>query len=296
MRLKFFFICSLFLLSLCFIAPLYAQTKQEGAQEISDFSLAGYGEKGKKSWDIAGKSANILNDIVKLDDITGNLYGEDDVKLTADKGDFDKSQAKVHLQDNVVITTASGAKLTTDSLDWDRKKQEVKTSDPVNIQRDNITTTGVGALGEPSLKKVTLNKQVKVDIDAEQNPKAGAPQEKVVITCDGPLTIDYEKNIAVFNNNVKVVRQDSVIYSDTMDVYFIANSGNKGKINTAGNAALGSKIDKIISRGNVKVVRGENVSYSDEAVYTAADKKIVLSGRPRLEIYSSEDLDASFGN
>ena len=29
-------------------------------QQISDFSLAGYGEKGKKTWDLSGKSADIF--------------------------------------------------------------------------------------------------------------------------------------------------------------------------------------------------------------------------------------------
>ena len=60
---------------------------------------------------------------------------------------------------------------------------------------------------------------------------------------------------------------------------------------------MGSRIEKIVARGNVKITRGENISYSDEAVYTAQDKKITLSGKPRLIIYSAEELsNASIGN
>jgi lipopolysaccharide assembly outer membrane protein LptD (OstA) len=59
---------------------------------------------------------------------------------------------------------------------------------------------------------------------------------------------------------------------------------------------MGSKIEKIVARGNVKITRGENVSYSDEATYTALDKKITLSGSPKLIIYSTEEMSASFGN
>jgi hypothetical protein len=51
-----------------------------------------------------------------------------------------------------------------------------------------------------------------------------------------------------------------------------------------------------VAEGNVKIVRGENVSYSEEAVYTAADRKITLLGRPKLIIYSTEGMNASFGN
>ncbi|MBM3245689.1 MAG: LPS export ABC transporter periplasmic protein LptC, partial [Candidatus Omnitrophica bacterium] len=109
------------------VFPLCGNAEEQSAesdQQISDFSLAGYGEQGKKTWELSGKSADIFDEVVKLKDITGNLYGKDeDIKLTSDKGDFNKTEGKIFLEDNVVITTTSGAKLTTDSLEWDRKKQ-----------------------------------------------------------------------------------------------------------------------------------------------------------------------------
>jgi lipopolysaccharide assembly outer membrane protein LptD (OstA) len=229
--------------------------------------------------------------------VIGNLYGEkEDIQLTADKGDFNKLDARVHLEDNVVITTSSGTKLTTDSLDWDRKKQLVSTKDQVNIERENMITEALGAYGQPNLNKVTLEKDVKVNINPATNPNTTSGlKDKIIITCDGPLEINYEKNIATFKNNVKVENQDSSIYSDIMDVYFSTSDKSSAEVDS--NAIImGSKIEKIVSRGNVKIVRGENTSYSDEAVYTAADKKIVLSGRPKLIIYSTEGLNASTGN
>ena len=59
---------------------------------------------------------------------------------------------------------------------------------------------------------------------------------------------------------------------------------------------MSSSINKIVSIGNVRIVRGENTSYSQEAVYTAADKKIVLTGRPQILIYQTENMNAAFGN
>lgn len=282
-----------------------SKPQQESDQQISDFSLTGYGEKGKKSWDLSGKSADIFIEVVKLSEVVGNLYGkEEDIKLTAKRGDFNKADGKVHLEQDVVITTSSGTKLTTDSLDWDRKNHLVTTADPVNIQRDNMVVVASGAKGEPNLKKVALEKDIRLDINP-QNPTQGqtaADKEKITITCDGPLEIDYEKNIASFYNNVKVERAGSTIYSDKMDVYFTASNKEGPKSQGTGETGkapvfMGSSIDKIIARGNVKILRGENVSYSEEAIYTASDKKIVLSGRPRLVIYSAEDFkDASSGN
>ena len=308
MILKTFFTFLTFLFLTC---NIFAQDQepQESDQQIMDFSLASFGEKGKKSWDLSGRSADIFSDVVKLKDVIGNLYGrEEDIKLTADKGDFDKAQGTIHLQDNVIITTSSGAKLTTDSLDWDRKNKLVATKDAVNIVRGNMVTTASGAHGEPDLKKISLEKDVTVNINPETDEKSKEQnvKKKIVITCDGPLQIDYDKNIATFNNNVKVDTQDAIIQSDIMDVYFGKagagkdTSGSKKADSdvgsTLGGSAMGSKIDKIVARGNVKITRGENVSYSDEATYNALDKKIILSGKPKLIIYSGEDMNASFGN
>jgi len=279
---------------------------QESDQQINDFSLEGFGEKGKKSWDLSGKTANILTEVIKLKDIVGNMYGkEEDIRLTAETGDFNKIDGRVHLEQNVVITTSTGAKLMTDSLDWDRKNQVVATDDLVNIQKDNLVAVASGARGQPSLKRVALEKDVQLDINPVTPDKANdtPEKEKIVITCDGPLEIDYDKNIATFNNNVKVEKQDTNIYSDKMDVYFLSagTENSKGSLETpkAEKASLitGNKIDKIIAKGNVKIVRGDNVSISDEAIYTASDKKITLNGRPKLVIYSSEDFsNAPIGN
>lgn len=284
------------------------EPEQESDQQVNDFSLAGYGERGKKAWDLAGSSADISTDNVKLKDVTGNLYGEEEnIKLTSQRGDFNKAQGKVHLEKDVVITTSSGATLTTDTLDWDRKNNKVSTKDKVNIVRDNMMTEAIGAEGQPGLSKVELKQDVKVDILPKEEPdKKGQVQEKVTITCDGPLAVDYEKNIATFNNNVKVERSDSTIYSDKMDIYFLktekaktASSADKESKDKAvkDKDPMSNKIDKIVARGNVKIVRGENVSYSDEAVYDASGGKIVLAGRPKLIIFSTEDMkNAPLGN
>ncbi|MFH0826401.1 MAG: LPS export ABC transporter periplasmic protein LptC [Candidatus Omnitrophota bacterium] len=272
---------------------------QESDQQIQDFSLSGYGEKGKKSWDISGKTADILGDVVKLSDVVGNLYGkEEDVRLTAERGDFNKTDGRVHLEQNVVIATSTGARLLTDSLDWDRKNQLISTNNPVDIQRDNLRALASGIHAQPSLKRVALEKDVRLDISpaSDKNSADSSEEEKIIITCDGPLEIDYEKNVAVFRNNVKVEKQDITIFSDTMDVFFSTSPAGAKKIEKEPVVA-DNKIERIVSKGHVKIVRGLNVSYSEEAIYTALDKKITLSGRPKLVIYSAEDFkDASSGN
>lgn len=281
--------------------PKQAENNADADQQISEFSLSGFGEKGKKSWDLSGKSADIFDNIIKLKDIVGNMYGEkEDVKLTADRGDFDKESGKIHVEQNVVITTSSGGRLVTDSLDWDRANEVVSTKDVVNIKKETMETTARGALGRPNLNKMALEKEVTVKISpqAPEKEELVSADNATIITCDGPLEIDYEKNIATFKNNVKVDRVDSQIYSDTMDVYFAVKKDNSGAAGKDGKDPLlmGTSIDRIVARGNVKTVRGENITYSDEAVYTALEKKVTLIGRPRLIIYSSEDFNDLMSN
>jgi len=269
-------------------------------QQMSDFSLSGFGDLGKKSWDIAGKSAEIGTDIIKLNDVVSNFYGEQDtVRLTADTGNFNRSEGNIHLQDDVVVTTSSGARMTTDALDWDRKRQIVQTDCAVQVQKSNMVITGHGAQGFPDLNKLNLDKDVKVRIDESLTPEtAKNATQKIVITCDGSLQVDYQKNIATFNDNVRVVTADGVIISDQMELYFKAQptDGKQARLGLDDMSQAGSKIERILARGNVKITRGQNVSYSDQAVYSSLENKITLLGRPKLVIYSSEGLNASVRN
>jgi LPS export ABC transporter protein LptC len=300
-----FRVCVAFLLFLAaasntVAANLLAQTKNNDQpdHQMTDFSLSGFCEKGKKNWDLTGKSADIATDVIKLNDIVSNLYGaEDNVKLTAAKGDFNRQQGYLHLEKDVVVTTSSGIKLTTDSLDWDRQKELLCTKEAVNIEKQDMIITAQGAEGYPDLKKVDLGKDVQVQIrQNESNPQNKTQEAKIIINCDGPLQIDYQKNIATFNNNVVVQSRDAIISGDIMEVYFLARDKDKVSKDNDKAGFTGSQIDKIIARGNVKITRDENVSYSDEAVYNASDRKITLSGRPKLVIYQTEQISASSGN
>ncbi|MBU0503394.1 MAG: LPS export ABC transporter periplasmic protein LptC [Candidatus Omnitrophota bacterium] len=276
-----------------------AQTQNDSDQQVQDFTLSGYADKGKRNWDIKGKSADISAQSIKLNNITSNFYGEsDNVTLTADTGDYNRIAGKMHLEKNVVVTISSGAKMTTNSLDWDKQNKTISTEDKVKIEKENVVTTGKGVFSRPELNQASLTKDVSVDIlPLPGESSKGKGFGKVVITCDGPLQIDYHKKTATFNKNVKVVTKDMVIHSDIMDVYFSSSDKKdlpKKLENIAeGSMFMGSQIDKIRAWGNVKIVRGSNVSYSDEAIYNSVDNKIILSGRPKLEIASVEDFQGA---
>jgi len=246
------------------VEPSEDLVAMESEQKIMSFSLTGYEEGGKKKWEVEGQSADIMADVVNLTNVVAKAYGEEaDVTLVADKGVFNRTSSDVHLESNVVATSTEGTELTTDVLDWNNAEQRVYTDEFVKVIREDIETTSTGAEAHPNLEKVEFKKDVKV--------KTGKPQ--TVITCDGPLEIDYGKNLAVFNNKVKVEDERGQLYCNKATAYYDPKT---------------RQITKVVASGDVKMVRGGNWTFSDEAVYLAKEEKLILTGSPKVMIYPEE--------
>ncbi len=231
--------------------------------KIMSFNLSGFTETGRKKWEVEGESANILDNIVNLTNIVAKAYSEETtVTLTADEGAFNRLNNNVHLEKNVVVVTTEGTRLTTDSLDWDNKSQTISTEDMVRIEKENFEAIGRGGIAKPQLKQVKL----KTDVTVKVKPNT-------VITCEGPLDVDYENNVAVFNNNVKVKDIKGEIYADEVTVLFEPKT---------------RKIDRAIAIGNVKITRGNDFTFSQKAEYLALRSKVILTGSPSVEIYPKQ--------
>lgn len=229
--------------------------------KIMSFNLSGFTETGRKKWEVEGESANILDNIVNLTNIVAKAYSEETtVTLTADEGTFNRLNNNVHLQKNVVVVTTEGTRLTTDSLDWENKSQTVSTDKLVKIEKENLEAIGTGAIGKPQLKQVEL----KTDVTVKVKPNT-------VITCEGPLEVDYENNVAVFNKDVRVKDIKGEIYADKITVLFEPKT---------------RKIYRAIAIGDVKITRGNDFTFSQKAEYLALRSKVILTGSPSVEIYA----------
>ena len=85
-----------------------------------------------------------------------------------------------------------------------------------------------------------------------------------VITCDGALDIDYDKNIAYFNDNVVTVDDRGKLSADHMQVFY-----DKGQ----------KRVAKIIATGNVVIENPDgNKTYSDNVIYLAQEGRVILGG------------------
>lgn len=233
----------------------------ETPHKLYSFSFAKYGSSGEKEIEIEGASANILEKSVELINVVAKAYAEETpVTITADQGDYDKINNKVQLRKNVVATTENGTRLLTEELKIHPSEHKMETDLQAQVKKDNIDVEGLGAAGDSNLKKVKFKKNVTVVVQ-DPTSKANGP---TTITCDGPLVIDYDKNVAHFKDNVVAKDMRGKLTADVMDVFY--NKSTK-------------KVARIVAEGNVTIENPDgNKTYSDNVVYLAEEGRIILGG------------------
>ncbi|MBI3277484.1 MAG: LptA/OstA family protein [Chlamydiae bacterium] len=105
---------------------------------------------------------------------------------------------------------------------------------------------------------------VGLSLSAEE-PKANS---QTTITCKGPLDMDYDHHKAVFHQDVVVRDPRMKMTADEMTVYFQEKS---------------KTIDKVIAVGHVRFRKEEKSAKAKQAIYTAGDGKVVLTGDPMVK-------------
>ena len=236
-------------------------------QKIQDFYLSNYKEGGSKKWEVKGKEAVVSGNYVDIDDMKAKYFQDNDtVNIRSDKAKLDKKNMDVCLKDNVYVNSEKGITLHADALNWKQSSNNISTNTRVNIEKEkSIKVDAKGMDANTALSKAKFKKDVKVDLFRKD--------DVIKINCDGPLEINYDKGVAVFNNNVVVDNVQGKMFAHKVTVYFSSED---------------KTIAKVIAEGDVKVVRDDNVTFADRAVYSEKKKKIVLEGRPRLVIFPKE--------
>lgn len=245
-------------------------------QEVQAFSISGFSESGESQWQVEGESANILADVVEINNIIARSHNDGIIMtLTADEGTFFKASKDIELRKNVIANTDEGTVLKTNRLRWLAETERIVTDDYVYIDRDNMSIFGKGAGATPKMEKVRLDKEIRMRIISAKPRKNGTPSE-TIITCDGPMEVDYKNYISYFNKNVIIEDGEGRIFADKIIAYF--DPGKK-------------TIKKAIAKGNVKIVHKRNTSFSEEAVYLVEEGRVILTGRPKIVISSSDTED-----
>jgi len=172
---------------------------------------------------------------------------------------------------NIVAKTygAEEAVITADQGIYDKSKNNVRLRKNVVATIENAGSTLKEEMGFSPLPEDSANNNAAKD--AASKPKE---KKKIIITCDGEVEFDYAKNLAYFKDNVKVRSSDGDIDADKITVNL--DPGTK-------------KVNDIVAEGHVKITQRENVAYGDNAKYNEADKKVSISGSPKIVIAQEGD-------
>ena len=233
-------------------------------RHMSSFQLTGYQGDGRRHWELEGTEGSIDGDIATVRQPNGVIYDpERTTYVTASIGRHQQTTRRVRVEHEVTIHTSEGLWLYTPTLYWLTDQDKGQTDEPVRIETDHMLLRGRGANGFMQFKQMTILRDIELVLNPSDHelPVGGAAQ--VTITCDGPLSFDYEHHIATFEQNVHVKDPNGDLYSDKLIAYL---------------NEVTHTIRYAEAIGRVRIHQNQNTALSERAVYepTIIAKVVVL--------------------
>jgi len=248
-------------------------------QQLSAFTLTSHNADGAKRWELSGQGASVNGNIVTILHPDGVGYDQARTAyLRASAAQVNQTNRHVLLEHDVTIHTSDGLWLTSPVLHWIPDENLMATDNPVRIETDHMLVHGRGAKGFTQLKQAVLFHDIEMVLNPGDHEPGMTVGKHVTITCDGPLTFDYERNVATFEQNVHVQDPNGDIYSDKLIAYLDQASHT---------------VRYAEAVGRVRIVQHQNTAHSERAIYEPAVGKITLVGKPSLVVYPSEQGGSS---
>jgi LPS export ABC transporter protein LptC len=134
-------------------------------QEFSDFTTV-ESDTGLVKWILKAPVARVYNarKLLVTDDPRIEFFdaqGQLASVLTSNKGEYNQVTHDLTALGNVVITSREGYVLETESLVWVEKLSEIHSEDFVKFTKGRDVLTGYGLRGDPDLKDVEIQRDVK---------------------------------------------------------------------------------------------------------------------------------------
>jgi len=125
-------------------------------------------KQGQKTWELEAESVNQYQEqnIMVLEDIKLTFYTKEGrvINLTAKQGKVYQDSKNLDLTGDVVLTSSDGYQLKTHSASYCHSEKVVSTSDPVEIDGEQIRLTGKGMLVNVEAKTFRILSQVKTQL------------------------------------------------------------------------------------------------------------------------------------
>ena len=145
---------------------------------------------GVKLWEMTADKIKIdsVTQLAEFDKVDGKFYQDDGkpLKVTANKGVYNQQTRDVHLEGEVVLIDADGAKLTGKKLDWDSKQETITATEDVKLFREDVRATGDLASSNDGFKHFFMKGNVRIlkgvkddDYSKELEERKKAEQEKL---------------------------------------------------------------------------------------------------------------------
>ena len=123
---------------------------------------------GQKTWELEAKSVHQYQEqnIMVLEDVKVTFYTKEGRTffLTGKQGKVYQDSKNVELVGDVVLTSSDGYQLKTHSVSYHHAEKIVSTSDPVEIEGEQIRLTGKGMLVDMEAKTFKILSQVKTQL------------------------------------------------------------------------------------------------------------------------------------
>jgi LPS export ABC transporter protein LptC len=123
---------------------------------------------GQKTWELEAKSVNQYQDqsMMVLEDVKVTFYAKEGrtVCLTGKQGKVYQDSKNVEVEGDVVLTSSDGYQLKTHSVSYSHSGKIVSTSDPVEIEGEQLRMTGKGMLVDMEAKTFKILNQVKTQL------------------------------------------------------------------------------------------------------------------------------------
>jgi len=140
-------------------------------QELSDYTTV-ESDSGLVRWILKAPVARVYNarkllvtdnPRIEFFDEQGNLTSV----LISQKGEYNQVTRDLTALGTVIITSMEGYMLETESLVWVEKLGEMHSEDFVKFTRDSDVLTGYGLRGDPELKNIEIQRNVKAYVGDE---------------------------------------------------------------------------------------------------------------------------------
>ena len=129
-------------------------------------------KQGQKTWELEAESVHQYQEqnIMVLEDVKVTFYAKEGriIHLTSKQGKVYQDSKNVDLSGDVVLTSSDGYQLKTHSASYRHSEKTVSTSDPVEIEGEQIRLTGRGMLVNVETKTFEILSQVKTQLTGKK--------------------------------------------------------------------------------------------------------------------------------